>query len=134
MSNCNSLGENCVAHTHARTHACTHIVQINISRRREIKIFFELSHTQENYSGVCGGTTILNPVYPRLPSGDIIIQIISRLIMARLGETHLFNKIKRRLSCVRPSGFCLIYSYNVTIYFDCLLEISLIRGMIKDGC
>ena len=41
------------------------------------KIFFELLRTQENYSGG-GGATILNPVYPRLLSGDIIKSVTAQ--------------------------------------------------------
>ena len=50
---------------------------------KKILICFELSRPQGNFygGGGGGGATDLNPIYPRLSSGDIIIVIIYIIII-----------------------------------------------------
>ena len=55
---------------------------------------FELSRPQGNFYGGGGGATDLNPIYPRLSSGDINIEMNVNHIyhMFKIGK-HLIKEI-----------------------------------------
>ena len=74
---------------------------------KKILICFELSRPQGNFYGG-GGATDLNPIYPRLSSGDIITPVLvnlpSQVLVGR-------GALGYRSSCIIVINFNVIVSY-----------------------